>query len=88
MQQMFGYDPQVSWKVVDIKPSRAEGLAELTVLVSNPQGQQSNKLYITSDGQHAVIGELIPFGVIPSTPRERNSLRKATGLHVARRMRQ
>jgi protein-disulfide isomerase len=65
MQQMFGYDPSVSWKVVDIKPSRAEGLAEVTVLVSNPKGQQSNKLYITADGQHAVIGDIIPFGVRP-----------------------
>jgi protein-disulfide isomerase len=65
MQQMFGYDPSVSWKVVDIKPSRAEGLAELTVLVSDPKGQQSNKLYVTSDGQHAVIGEIIPFGARP-----------------------
>jgi len=65
MQQMFGYDPSVTWKVIDIKPSRAEGLAEVTVLVSNPKGQQSNKLYIGADGQHAVIGDIIPFGVHP-----------------------
>ena len=65
MQQMFGYDPSVTWKVIDIKPSRAEGLAEVTVLVSNPQGQQSNKLYISTDGQHALSGEIIPFGAHP-----------------------
>ena len=55
----------MTWKVIDIKPSRAEGLAEVTVLVSNPKGQQSNKLYIGADGQHAVIGDIIPFGVHP-----------------------
>jgi protein-disulfide isomerase len=65
MQQMFGYDSSLTWKVIDIKPSRAEGLVEVTVLVSNPKGQQSNKLYITADGQHAVIGDIIPFGVHP-----------------------
>ncbi len=65
MQQMFGYDSSLTWKIVGIKPSQAEGLAEVTVLLSNPQGQQSNKLYITADGQHAVIGDIIPFGVHP-----------------------
>ncbi|HEV2715213.1 MAG TPA: hypothetical protein VGU64_08095, partial [Terriglobales bacterium] len=38
MQQMFGHDPSVSWKVLEIKPAEAEGLAEITVTVSNPQG--------------------------------------------------
>jgi protein-disulfide isomerase len=65
MQQMFGYDSSLTWKIVGIKPSQAEGLAEVTVLLSNPQGQQSNKLYITADGQHALIGEIIPFGGHP-----------------------
>jgi len=65
MQQMFGYDSSLTWKIVGIKPSQAEGLAEVTVLLSNPQGQQSNKLYITADGQHALIGDIIPFGAHP-----------------------
>ena len=65
MQQMFGYDSSLTWKIVGIKPSQAEGLAEVNVLLSNPQGQQSNKLYITADGQHALIGDIIPFGVHP-----------------------
>src|SRR5437879_5924551 len=29
LQQMFGYDSSASWKVAEIKPSVAEGLAEL-----------------------------------------------------------
>jgi protein-disulfide isomerase len=65
MQQMFGHDPSVSWKVLEIKPAEAEGLAEITVTVSNPQGKQNQKLYVTADGRHAVVGEIIPFGTHP-----------------------
>src|SRR5712691_1758628 len=65
LQQMFGYDSSVKWKVAEIKPSAVEGLAEVTVTVSGPQGQGSNKFYVASDGQHAVTGEIIPFGAKP-----------------------
>lgn len=65
LQQMFGYDPKVSWKIVEIKPSQAEGLSEVLVQISNAQGKQSSRLYVTSDGQHAVLGEIIPFGTHP-----------------------
>src|SRR5438128_3744236 len=65
LQQKSGYDCSASWKVAEIKPSIAEGLAEVTVSVSTPQGPQSNKFYVTPDGQHAVIGDIIPFGPKP-----------------------
>jgi protein-disulfide isomerase len=75
MQQMFGHDPSVSWKVLEIKPAEAEGLAEITVTVSNPQGKQNQKLYVTADGHHAVVGEIIPFGAHPFDA-DRETLRK------------
>jgi protein-disulfide isomerase len=62
---MFGYDPTVTWKVNDIRPSEAAGLAEVTVVISNPQGSNVNKLYVTSDGKHALTGEILPFGAHP-----------------------
>ena len=65
MQQMFGHDSSVSWKVLEIKPAEAEGLAEVTVTLSNAQGKQNQKLYITADGHHAVVGDIIPFGPHP-----------------------
>jgi protein-disulfide isomerase len=65
MKQMFGYDPTVSWKIVGIRPSQAQGLTDVLVLLSNAQGQQSSRLYVTADGKHAVIGEIIPFGEHP-----------------------
>ena len=68
MKQMFGYDPSVTWKIVTIRPSQAEGLTEVLVVLSNAQGQQNSRLYVTTDGNHAVIGDIIPFGVHPFTP--------------------
>jgi protein-disulfide isomerase len=68
MKQMFGYDPSVSWKIAAIRPSPAEGLVEVLVVLSNSQGQQNSRLYVTADGQHAVIGDIIPFGDHPFVP--------------------
>lgn len=68
LQQMFGYDPSITWKIIDIRPAEAEGLAAVSVLLSNPQGQQASTLYVTSDQHHAVLGEIIPFGADPFTP--------------------
>jgi protein-disulfide isomerase len=68
MQQMFGYQPSLTWKVGEIKPSQAEGLTEVSVIISSTQGPpQNSKLYITADGEHAVIGDIIPFGEHPFT---------------------
>jgi protein-disulfide isomerase len=62
---MFGYDSSLSWKVSNIKPSEAEGLTEVNVVVTGPQGKQSNRFYVTADGQHVISGEIIPFGSHP-----------------------
>ncbi len=65
LQQTLGYDPAISWKIVSIKPAAAESLAEVDVSVSNPQGSQGQKFYVTPDGTHAIIGEILPFGAHP-----------------------
>jgi len=65
MRASFGYDPSVTWRILEIQPSGAQGLAEITVLLSNPGGQQTSKFYVTPDGKHAVLGEVIPFGAHP-----------------------
>jgi protein-disulfide isomerase len=77
MKQMFGYDTSVSWKIVAIRPSSAAGLTEVLVAVSNAQGQQVNRLYVTSDERHAVVGDIIPFGAHPFTP-AKEALAKGT----------
>jgi protein-disulfide isomerase len=65
LQQTFGYNPQLSWKVQEIKPSLAQGLAEIDVVIVSPQGQQFDKFYVSPDGEHALAGDIIPFGAHP-----------------------
>jgi protein-disulfide isomerase len=68
MQQTFGYDPQVSWKITSIRPAPVPGLAEVLVTLASPQGQQISRFYVTGDGEHAVVGDIIPFGAAPFAP--------------------
>ena len=65
LQQYFGYIPQLTWKILSIKPSKAEGLTEVNVQMSSPQGQGVQTFLVTEDGKHAVTGEIIPFGKHP-----------------------
>jgi protein-disulfide isomerase len=67
LQQTFGYEPSLSWKIASIKPT-VGGLAEVTVILANPQGQQLSRFFVTSDGAHAVTGDIIPFGAKPFEP--------------------
>jgi protein-disulfide isomerase len=65
MQQTFGYEPEVSWKISSIKPAPVPGLAQVDVILASSQGQQLSRFYVTADGEHAVVGEIIPFGARP-----------------------
>ena len=65
LRETFAYNPGLSWKISDIKPSQAEGLAEVTVVLTTPQGLQTNQFYVTADGTHAIAGQIIPFGAHP-----------------------
>src|SRR6202140_3502942 len=63
--QMLGYDPATTWKVTEIRPSEIPGLAEVTFIITNSQGANQNRLLVSSDGKHAVTGEILPFGAHP-----------------------
>lgn len=79
LQQTFGYDPTVKWKIVAIKPSIAEGLTEVNVALSNSQGQSATTLYVTQDGKHALTGEIMPFGAKPYEPAKETLLKGING---------
>ncbi|MGA8152937.1 MAG: DsbA family protein [Terriglobales bacterium] len=79
LQQTLGYDPTVSWKVVSIKPSEAAGLAEVDVTISGAQGTQGQKFYVSPDGRHAVVGEILPFGAHPFDAARRELERSING---------
>ncbi len=63
--QMFGYDPTVTWKVSEIRPSEVPGLADVTIVITNSQGANPNRLLVSSDGKHAIAGDILPFGAKP-----------------------
>ncbi len=63
--QMFGYDATITWKVNEIRPSEIPGLAEVSVVVTNPQGSNPNRLLVSADGKHAITGDILPFGAKP-----------------------
>jgi protein-disulfide isomerase len=63
--QMLGYDPSITWKVTDIRPSELAGLAEVTFIVTTSQGTNQNRLLVSADGKHAIQGEILPFGAHP-----------------------
>jgi len=79
LQQTFGYDSTVTWKITAIKPSIAEGLAEVNVMLSNAQGQSGTTLYVTPDGKHALTGEIMPFGAKPYEPAKEALLKGING---------
>src|SRR5579862_2160404 len=68
LHQQFGYEKDLTWKITSIKPSIIPGLAEVTVVLAGQQGQQLTRFYVSPDGQHALVGEVIPFGARPFDP--------------------
>jgi len=68
LHQQFGYEADLTWKIASIKPSPIPELAEVTVILASPQGQQQSRFYVAPDGQHALVGEIIPFGAKPFDP--------------------
>ncbi|HKS73014.1 MAG TPA: thioredoxin domain-containing protein [Terriglobales bacterium] len=79
MHQMFGYQPELSWKINSIKPSGVEGLGEVELVLTGPQGPQGVRLYITPDGKHAFSAELMPFGAHPFAAAEKELKTSANG---------
>jgi protein-disulfide isomerase len=65
MKRTLGYDPGVSWQIYDISSSAIPGVSDVLISI-NKQGAQH--IYLSPDGQNAIIGELIPFGTNPFAP--------------------
>jgi protein-disulfide isomerase len=68
LHQQFGYQPDLTWKISSIKASTVGGLAEVTVVLASPQGQQLTRFFVAPDGKQALVGEVIPFGAKPFDP--------------------
>jgi protein-disulfide isomerase len=79
LHQQFGYQADLTWKIASIKPSTIPGLAEVNVVLASPQGQQLTRFYVSPDGEHALVGEIIPFGARPFDPVKNTLARGVTG---------
>jgi protein-disulfide isomerase len=79
LHQQFGYQPDLTWKIQSIRPSLIEGLAEVTVVLASQQGQQLSRFYVAPDGQHALVGDIIPFGAKPFDPAKKALEKGITG---------
>lgn len=79
LHQQFGYEKDLTWKITSIKPSIIPGLAEVTVVLAGQQGQQVTRFYVSSDGEHALVGEIIPFGARPFDPVKKTLEKGVTG---------
>jgi protein-disulfide isomerase len=63
--QMLGFDSTKTWKVSDIRPSEVPGLAEVVVMITDPQGSSPSRLLVSADGKHVLTGDVLPFGAKP-----------------------
>ena len=65
LQQTHGWNKDLTYKVSSIRPSAVPGLAEVVVIYATADGQQLGRIFVSSDGAHALIGDVIPFGAKP-----------------------
>ena len=79
LHETFGYNPQLTWKIVDVKPAEAKGLTQVDVQISSPDGQGAQRFFVTEDGKHAVVGDIIPFGKHPFQTARLTLEKKANG---------
>jgi protein-disulfide isomerase len=79
LHEQFGYQSDMTWKISSIKPSSIEGLAEVTVVLASQQGQQLSRFYVSPDGEHALVGDVIPFGAKPFDPAKKALDKGITG---------
>ena len=79
LQQQFGYEPDLSWKISSIRPAGVAGLIEISAIMANSQGQQLLKFYTTPEGKHAIFGDIVPFGARPFDPVKKRLEKGTTG---------
>ncbi|HEY2116201.1 MAG TPA: thioredoxin domain-containing protein [Candidatus Angelobacter sp.] len=65
LKRTLGYDPGVTWQIYQIQPAAVPGLADVLFAINK---QAPQHIYLSSDAQSAIIGEMIPFGANPFAP--------------------
>jgi protein-disulfide isomerase len=66
VKQITANSPGLTWTVLEVKPNALDNLTEVTVVLTNAQGQRgAQRFWVTPDGQHVLLGENGPFGADP-----------------------
>lgn len=75
MQRTLGYDPKVTWEIFDIRASAIPDVADVLVSINK---QAPQHIFVHTETQTAIVGEMIPFGRDPFGP-ARAKLQAADG---------
>jgi protein-disulfide isomerase len=75
MQRTLGYDPGLTWTVLDVRPSPVAGLADVVISINK---QAPQHIYFAPDMEMAIPGQMMPFGENPFAS-ARQTLRAADG---------
>jgi len=78
LKKTFGWNQDLTWKVIEIKPSEASGVSQITVAFNTPRGGQVARIYVTADQKYAFMADLLPFGADPFAE-TRQELKAANG---------
>jgi protein-disulfide isomerase len=62
MQRTLGYDPALTWTIVEIRQSPISGLVDVLISINK---QALQHIYFAPDLQVAIPGQMIPFGENP-----------------------
>jgi protein-disulfide isomerase len=80
LRHFFGYNPGLSWKVNAIQASDVPGMAEVLITFANGDQPQRMRMFVSADGEHAIIGDAIPFGADPFADERKLLQRRADGV--------
>ncbi len=64
-KRMFGYNQELTFKVASVEPSQIPNMAEVTLVMATPKGQQISRWYVSADQKWIVTGDVFPYGKDP-----------------------
>lgn len=78
IRHYWGYNPALSWKVDAIEASDVPGMAEVLVTFAGDPPQRL-RMFVSADGEHAIVGDALPFGADPFKDERELLAKRATG---------
>jgi len=79
LKRMFGYDPNMTFQVAAVQPSRVPNMLVATVLLTTPNGKEATRWYISPDQKWMIAGELFPYAPDPYLEAREALQKKAFG---------